>query len=169
MEQTGSVARDVTNKIAEVSRESSATGDLAASFRTGTHSVAASVHDLQTILIRLIRTSSDDADRRSSERRDVDEPCVILLDDGLRHPARLVDISEGGACIAGDTLARLGAPGCSGILRLDRHPDGEGQFRLLNVDRTGRWHVRFEENGVSVSMANYFRLSLESVPAAAVF
>ena len=47
-------------------------------------------------MIRVVRTSTAEVDRRTSERRRVDLPCRITIDQRTQ-PGRVVDLSETGA------------------------------------------------------------------------
>ncbi len=156
MEQTGSVAREVSEKIAEVSRETSVTGDLAASFRGGAHEVAQSVQDLRTILIRMVRTSSDEADRREDQRYATTEACVIVTDDGRPVSSRLVDISCGGAWIEGESLVGLAPrPGLRAQLRLPRLAGAQATVILHHLDRDGGWHIEFQDGSATRELLGF--------------
>jgi methyl-accepting chemotaxis protein len=103
--------------------------------------LANSVSDLKHALVRVVRTSSDDVDRRQAQRFGVDLPCHLTIGSELRV-ARLVDISAGGAAIRdGGTMA----PNTRGKLRMA----GVG-FELPFVAREsddGLLHVAFELEG----------------------
>jgi methyl-accepting chemotaxis protein len=114
--QTADAAQEVSVRIAEVSGEAGATGDRAITVRTSAADVAQSITDLRGMLVRVIRTSMDEVDRRGQDRVMVDLPCLLTFD---AHcvAGRIRDLSQGGACIAFDeavpagTLARLQVDG----------------------------------------------------------
>ena len=156
MQQTGNVAREVSDKIAEVSRESIVTGGLAESFRGGTHDVAQSVQDLRTILIRMVRTSTDEADRREDPRHRTTEACQITIDGGRSVSTRHIDISRGGAWIDGESLAAIEPrTGLRGQLRLPRIAGAQAGFTLRHLDRDGGWHLEFVDGSISRELLKF--------------
>ncbi|HYD70760.1 PilZ domain-containing protein [Azospirillum sp.] len=81
----------------------------------------------QSLLVRVVRTSTNDADRRRQKRYDVEER-VSVTAGGRAQACRVVNLSAGGAMIAG--LPADGAPFARGTLRLDGHGGGRrGQRR----------------------------------------
>jgi len=110
--QTADAAREVSARIADVSGEATTTGDRAVQVQTIATSVAASISELRSTLVRVVRTSTAEVDRRSSRRHPVDLPARLTLD-GVAHPVRLVNISDGGAMVTG---AGSIAPGTVGHL-----------------------------------------------------
>ena len=139
--QTAEAANAVTNRIQDVSDEAKGTGADATHVHDTATNLANSVSDLKHALVRVVRTSSDDVDRRQAERFGIDLPCHLTIGSELRV-ARLVDISTGGAAIRdGGTMA----PNTRGKLRMA----GVG-FELPFVAREsddGLLHVAFELEG----------------------
>jgi len=132
--ETTSAAQEVSDRIAHVSTEAGTTGGHAAEVRQMAVEVEESIESLQDVLVRIVRTSTRDVDRRVAPRYAVDLPCRI-------GDARAVvkDLSEGGAMIA-DAPARLA--GATGTLVID----ALGlplPFRAQTAEH-GRLHVRFE-------------------------
>ena len=136
--QTAEAANSVTSRIQDLSDEARNTGADAAHVHDTATSLASSVSELKHALVRVVRTSSDDVDRRQADRFGVDLPCHLTIGSELRV-ARLVDISTGGAAIRdGGTMA----PNTRGKLRMA----GVG-FELPFVAREsddGLLHVAFE-------------------------
>lgn len=98
--QTAEAANTVTNRISEVSQEATETGADADRVHETASGLAQSVVDLRRTLIRVVRTSSDDVDRRRIERFQVDLQCSAVIG-GTARTAQLIDISAGGAALVG--------------------------------------------------------------------
>ena len=139
--QTAEAASAVTNRIQDVSDEARSTGADAEHVHDTAAHLANSVSDLKRALVRVVRTSSDDVDRRQADRFGVDLPCHLTIGSELRV-ARLVDISTGGAAIrdSGKT-----APNTRGKLRM-AGVDFELPFVVRESD-DDLLHVAFELEG----------------------
>lgn len=68
VEETSHAAREVASQIASVSAEAVETGRRASEIHDGSAAIAENVSDLRTTLIRVIRTSTTDVDRRAASR-----------------------------------------------------------------------------------------------------
>lgn len=100
--------------------------------------LAGAVVDLKSAVIRTVRTSSAEVNRRQDLRIEVDMTCRVSTGGQAAQPGRLGDISKGGACIR-DTIAM--SPGQQGTAELS----GLSRplpFRVVATDRSGL-HVRF--------------------------
>jgi len=106
LETTGA-AQEVSRLIAEVSQDADRTGTQAGDVMRSAGDVAHSIAALRQVLVRVVRTSTREADRRRFERMTVDLPCTVTTESGGRA-AKLHDISQGGATleIAGGLPAR---------------------------------------------------------------
>jgi len=98
--ETGTAAREVATLIAQVSQDASSTGEQAGEIQQRSSQVAESVGSLRSALIRLVRTSTNEADRRMTARFPVDLPCRLRIGSGERA-ARVADLSLGGAILHG--------------------------------------------------------------------
>ena len=114
--QTSNAAREVSTRIAAVSHDAEQTGAQAAQVHHGSGVVTESIEALRHILVRIVRTSTGDADRRNARRHRVDEPCTVEIG-GRPQDGRLADLSSGGALVR--MLSGI-ATGDQGVLRLDR-------------------------------------------------
>ncbi|MBK8211553.1 MAG: hypothetical protein IPK78_18000 [Rhodospirillales bacterium] len=76
--ETGTAAREVATLIAQVSQDASRTGEQAGEIQQRSDRVAESVGSLRAALIRLVRTSTKEADRRMTARFPVDLPACQL-------------------------------------------------------------------------------------------
>jgi aerotaxis receptor len=135
--ETTLAAQEVSTRISDVSGEVAHTGEQASQVKTGSGEVATSIEDLRRVLVRVVRTSTVEANRRRSVRYQVDGGCSVEFG-SERRSARLVDLSEGGAMITGV----MGMPaGMRGTLVLNGSGVRIG-FTVLDVDR-GSTHVTF--------------------------
>ena len=98
VEETSLAAREVASQIVSVSNEAAETGRRASEIRDGSAEIASKVDLLRATLIRVIRTSTSDVDRRISARVDIRRPATLKL---LGRSARVVvgELSLGGAMI----------------------------------------------------------------------
>jgi len=101
--ETADAANEVARRIADVSNEARSTGERATLMRGVAGRVASGVAELRQTIIRVVRTSTDDVDRRRSERYELSAPGRIS------HGGRSVDVvvvnlSGGGALLSGIEL-----------------------------------------------------------------
>ena len=126
--ETADAANEVARRIADVSNEARSTGERATLMRGVAGRVAAGVAELRQTIIRVVRTSTDDVDRRQSERHDLSAPGRVS------HGGRAVDvvvvnISGGGALLSGVELPR----GDTGELTTSALPRPLG-FRVVDSE-----------------------------------
>lgn len=95
--QTAEAAREVSSKIQNVSREADNVGARASEVRGAIGGVGRSLDELKRILVRVVRTSTADADRRKHVRYPVDAKIDVINGANKRIDATLVDVSLGGA------------------------------------------------------------------------
>jgi aerotaxis receptor len=137
--ETTEAAQEVSNRISEVSSEVTQTGIQASQVKTNSTEVADSIEELRRVLVRVVRTSTAEANRRRMVRYKVDEPCSVEIGSD-RRTAKLRDLSEGGAMIAGVAETRAGM---TGVLILERCGVRIG-FTILGADQ-GTLHVTFTQ------------------------
>jgi methyl-accepting chemotaxis protein len=114
---TAAAAHDMAGRIAEVSVEAEGTDRQAVAVASHTTTLAEAIGDLRRAVVRAVRTSTAEADRRGSSRAVVDLACRVRDMGGAEQSARVIDLSEGGASIAeGPAMT----PGSSGSLVLER-------------------------------------------------
>ncbi len=107
---TAEIARNVTEssqamesvaqRITTVSRDAAESGRQAAKVSSGVSAVEAGFSDLRQSMIRTVRTASQDADRRMTQRSDVDDAATLILANGKRVRCRICDISRTGVQVA---------------------------------------------------------------------
>nr|WP_294518232.1 cache domain-containing protein [uncultured Rhodopila sp.] len=137
--ETASAAADMSNRILEVSAEAEQTEHHALSVRENASALELAVADLRHAVIRVVRTSTTEVDRRLAMRHPIDLPCRINAA-GAEHDARLVDLSMSGARV--DDAPAL-PDGSAGSVILD----GVAlPFVVRTADHRGSLHVQFEES-----------------------
>jgi aerotaxis receptor len=92
-------AREVATQIVSVSSEATETGRRAAEIRDGSAEIAGKISGLQSTLVRVVRTSTADVNRRISTRITIDRPGTVEVG-GRSHNVTVRNLSEGGAFIA---------------------------------------------------------------------
>jgi methyl-accepting chemotaxis protein len=114
--ETANAANVMTSRIAEVSSEADQTGRHAAGVHDEIGSLETTVNELRDSVIRVVRTSTVEVDRRRAPRYQLNLPCRLDLAGGGIHTARVCDLSEGGASIGAAPEMQAGE---RGVLRLD--------------------------------------------------
>ena len=117
IEQSAQSNREVSSKIASVSLDAEKLNSRAAEVQQTIAGAADSVASLRSILVKVVRTSSEGTNRRESERYDVDVAAVIESS-GRKVPSRILDISERGAkitCVPGLALGAAGTISIQGM------------------------------------------------------
>jgi len=142
--ETAQVADVINTQIEAVSAEAKATGQRAIDVGDNATGLAAAIVDLKTVLVRVVRTSSIEVDRRNARRFPVDIPCQLATDRSRGVAGRIADISESGARIVG--VAGLSV-GHSATLTSDRigmslpgtivGTNGDAASMAFNLDETG--------------------------------
>ena len=98
VEETSLAAREVASQIVSVSNEATETGRRATEIRDGSVEIAAKVDALRATLVRVIRTSTSDVDRRISSRLDIRRSATLKIQ-GRSGTVTIRDLSLGGAMI----------------------------------------------------------------------
>ncbi|GGE89471.1 hypothetical protein GCM10011317_53090 [Niveispirillum cyanobacteriorum] len=129
--QAADAAREVAAKIALVSQEAATTGQRATQVRGTSADVSTSIADLRSMLVKIVRTSVQDVDRRASAREPVDIQAGFQTG-GRRVALHLTNLSIDGA--GADPVPGL-TPGDNGILSIPGRPDTEAS--IIAADSTG--------------------------------
>jgi methyl-accepting chemotaxis protein len=137
--QTAAAAGDMSTRIQEVSAEAEQTEHHALSVRENASALERAVAELRHAVIRVVRTSTTEVDRRLAARHPIDLPCRISAA-GATHDARLADLSLTGANVEDAPALPEGAGG-SVIVEGVSLP-----FVVRTVDHRGSLHVQFEES-----------------------
>jgi methyl-accepting chemotaxis protein len=88
--------RAVTEQIEAVNREAQGNNLAITDMEAIAGEVSHQIHDLRTVMVRIVRTSSDAANRRADPRIRIDAQAILVVD-GRPLPATCVDLSCGGA------------------------------------------------------------------------
>ena len=115
----------------EVAREAEQAGRYADEVSENTRSVDAVATELQRAIVRAVRTFASEVDRRTHERHPLSMACHIDVAGQTGIPARLIDLSEGGARLA-DVPAI--PDGTAGFLRIEGLPTAL-RVRAVGMDR----------------------------------
>ncbi len=108
---TATAADDVTVRIQEVSAEAVQTGSHAIGIRANADRLAVQMGDLGQVVVRIVRSSTADVDRRHFQRVPGPVPVQIRIAGRPACPMTLDDLSEGGARLSGAMDAGFGASG----------------------------------------------------------
>ena len=144
---TAGAARDTTTRIQEVSVEAERTGGQASIICGDAERLAEQMRDLGRTVVRIVRSSTDDVDRRHFQRARAGILAQARLNGGPAISVRIADVSEGSARLLTTSVVALGMsgmllPGAMGladplpftIVRLD--PDGFGaRFEVNDAAR----------------------------------
>ncbi len=130
--QTAEAAREVSAKIQNVSREADSVGTRAAEVREAVAGVGKSLDGLKRILVRVVRTSTADADRRRHPRYAVKAGIEVMDGANRKLQATLLDASDGGAHFKCDAAMQQGE---------------RGQMRFEGLGQALPFVVRYREPG----------------------
>lgn len=135
---TAAAANLMTDRIGEVSTEAEQTGRHAAEVHDNVTGLATAVGELRHSVIRSVRTSTAEVDRRESQRYPIDLACQLTIG-GSVHSARVCDLSAGGAAVSGAASVPAGA---RGAMTIEGHNTPLSFVAKDHVD--GVLHVAFE-------------------------
>jgi methyl-accepting chemotaxis protein len=137
--QSAVAAKEVSSKIALVSRDASSVDIRASEVRGAITGVSSNLSLLKSVLVKVIRTTTDDAERRKSPRYESSLPIRVAGPRQQPIKAQLVDVSTGGAWIQCRPDMELGSTGSMTI-------EGYSQpisFKICSRDG-GSLHAEFD-------------------------
>jgi methyl-accepting chemotaxis protein len=147
--ETATAANAMTSRTNEVSTEAVDTGRLAADVRDNTVALNAAVEELRHSVIKVVRTSSTDVDRRRAPRFAVDMTGRLNVAGRSDHTVAISDLSAGGACVRGapdlavGTRAELRPSGVAAAFPcVVRATDSDGTHLAFALDDAGRAALR---------------------------
>jgi methyl-accepting chemotaxis protein len=108
--ETAEAANAMTTRTNAVLAEASETGHHAAEVRDHATGLNEAMTELRHALIRAVRTSTAEVDRRTSKRYAVDLPCRLVVAD-QNHGARVADLSDLGAHLCRAPALQVGTCG----------------------------------------------------------
>ncbi|CAN5456995.1 methyl-accepting chemotaxis protein [soil metagenome] len=109
-ESAGAV-RQVSAKIANVHRDADRVSARSTEVRTSIAGVSQHLSELKSILVKVVRTSTEETNRRESPRYPTNEQISVVDSRGRAVAARLIDLSEGGAAISCNPDMKVGETG----------------------------------------------------------
>ncbi|MFD1625260.1 methyl-accepting chemotaxis protein [Azospirillum griseum] len=113
VQETSAAVQEVSRRITQVSAEAATTGSHASSVGDIAANVSGGIDALRGTLVRVVRTATQDVDRRRQPRFAVPVGARV---DGIAQPVHVRNLSVGGATLRVEPGQSL--PG-SGLLRLD--------------------------------------------------
>ena len=128
--ETSSAAKEVAESISRVSEEASSTGSRAQSVNSLSEQVSGGIEHLREVLVRIVRTSTKEVDRRREPRYRIDRPAELRSDAGSAT-VNVENLSEGGARLIGDmrgleaggtislSMAEIGVPLTAKVLAVN--------------------------------------------------
>ncbi len=131
--ETASAVSEMTLRNAEVADEAERAGVFADQVLAGTQVLSAAIVDLRGVLVRTVRTSTAEVDRRLSDRHVTNIGCQVTLRGKAPAKAVLADVSTGGAYLTGlgaTPLGEIGSVVISGT-------SGPLAFRVVGVHGDG--------------------------------
>lgn len=138
---TAEAVNEMTRRIGDVSAESERTAERSAQVRDGTAGLNQLMRELKHSVIRAVRTSTADVNRRRTPRYPVSLPCRMMVDGRGTHSATVTDLSEGGAAITGGMQLSVGSHGTLDVERIGeklpfvvRAAEGEAVHVAFNLD-----------------------------------
>ncbi|MDO9712080.1 methyl-accepting chemotaxis protein [Paracraurococcus lichenis] len=160
--EAAAAAREVAARIGEVSSASAEAGGRAAQVRSGAAEARTAIAELRGTLVQVVRTATPEVNRRGAPRLSLTRGVTLHLADGTSQEARLVDISSGGAKLAGAVLP----PEASGRLEVPGLPQPI-PFTLLRDDGPGGQRLRFTLDPAGEAALERSLASLGPIAAAA--
>jgi methyl-accepting chemotaxis protein len=144
--QTAEAANEMTRRTDEVSTEAELTGTQATQVRDNSNGLNEAMEDLRHSVIRVVRTSTTEVDRRNDPRIALRRACRVTIAGQAPHSAELVDLSAGGAHVTGGPDASVGSRGSLTV-------DGIGMSLPFTVraGRLGDLHVAFTLEGAEAT------------------
>jgi methyl-accepting chemotaxis protein len=105
--ETANAAHEMQARTTEVSEEARRTGGHAALVRSNATGLNDATEELRHSIIRAVRTSTTEVDRRAALRFDIDLPCRLSVE-GRSYTARVADFSDTGAQVRGAPMLKAG-------------------------------------------------------------
>jgi methyl-accepting chemotaxis protein len=147
---TASAADEMTRRVKEVSAEAEQTGQHSVEVREDTIALTTVVEELKHSLIRVVRTSTAEVNRREHVRYNVDLACRLTIGGLGVHSARVTDLSAGGTAVA---RAPALQPGTRGTIEVDRVQmklpfivlSGDSEMVRLNFELNAADVAKFEQ------------------------
>jgi methyl-accepting chemotaxis protein len=115
---TAAAANEMTERTGEVSTEAGQTGQRAAEVRANAAALNTDMDELRHTVIRVVRTSTGEVNRRQHQRYATDLACRVAFAGGAARGMYLADVCAGGAAIRGAPAMSAGARGTVDVERI---------------------------------------------------
>ena len=135
VEETARAASFVSDSVAIVLDEAAKTGEGARSLSGSVGNVDESIMRLRESIVRVIRTSSPDVERRTDPRYEIHTPGTLLE---TQQKVMVENLSQGGALLGADANLRGGQTGRLGVA------DAHVSYKVLGTDKSGT-HLQFAD------------------------
>ena len=109
--QTARAADEMAARASEVSSEAEETNRQAGHVHVGATGLATAVGELKHTVMRVVRTSTSEVDRRTSHRKEISLRCRLIVSGQGVLNGRMVDLSEEGARLADAPRLSVGTRG----------------------------------------------------------
>jgi chromosome segregation ATPase len=114
--QTAEAINEMRDQNAKVSADAQQSGDFARRVLENANGLGNVLADLKAAVVRAVRESTDDVNRRTAQRVDLDVAASVAVQGHPALPCRVANLSATGAFLNGDVDASTGA---AGRLRID--------------------------------------------------
>ena len=112
---TAGAADQMTTSVAEVATNAEEAACHAVEVHDTATGLTQAVGQLKHGVIRAVRNSTDEVNRRLNDRQNLERNCQVSIPGQKAHAARVTDISAGGACVRDGPNLRVGAHGTLAI------------------------------------------------------
>jgi PAS domain S-box-containing protein len=142
--QTAQAAEAVSERITHVSDEAGEVGRSTQDVRIAIETISKNIQGLKSVLVRIIRTSANEVDRRAAPRIATRMSASLVIG-GDRRAADVVDISTSGARL-------IALPGLSKGQAVTLDLDGIGSLKgiLISAD-SNNCHIEFQDQSSDVT------------------
>ena len=134
--ETATAAHAMTSRTNEVSAEADQTSQQAAAVRENVGALNLAIGELRQSVIRIVRTSSSEVDRRGAARYEVEVACRLTVD-GRTHDARVANLSDFGAEVRGGPRLETGVRGVLQVQGVNVSLPFSVKFSDADVTRMG--------------------------------
>ncbi len=138
--------RAVSEQIGLVTAEARDTDLAVGEMQSIAGNVGQQIADLRSVMVRIVRTSSEAANRRRDERIGINEQAVLLID-GRSLPATCLDLSRGGARVRVAEHLQVGA---AVTLRLAGLSDLPGD--VVKAGEEAGLHFNWDSDGAPAAL-----------------
>ena len=149
--ETAAATNDMTGRTQAVSDETVRTGVQAATVQDHAAGLNTAMAELKRSVIRAVRSSTEEVNRRRSERYPGPLPGRVTLAGQPPCEVEVLDISRSGSCIGGMPDAPAGTRGT-----LEADGIGTRVPFILRRAEDKQWHVQFELDGVPTAGLDAF-------------